>query len=202
VNKKRIKDIDGIEIEIPSTIYDPAEDSFLLAESSQINPYERVLEIGSGSGYVSIYLAKNNPTAEFFALDINYDAVKITKINSINNSTKIHTITGDLFNSLIQKPFFDVVLFNSPYLPVNDRSQESIAWSGGQDGLEIIKRFIKQLGFILKKTGRTYLVVSSYTNNEKLLDILKQNYFSFNLIDQVKEGRERILLYRIIYEYR
>jgi release factor glutamine methyltransferase len=202
VNKNKIKIIDGLKIEIPSTIYDPAEDSFLLAESSQINPNEKVLEIGSGSGYVSIYLAKNNPTAEFFTLDINFIAAKATKINSKNNLAKIHVITSDLFKSLIPKPFFDVVLFNSPYLPVTDRSQESIAWTGGQDGLEIIKRFFKQLGFILKKTGRTYLVVSSYTNNEKLFDVLKQNHFSYNLIDQVKEGRERILLYSIIFENR
>ncbi|NHK30536.1 MAG: methyltransferase [Asgard group archaeon] len=202
VNKNKIKNIDGLLIEIPPTIYDPAEDSFLLTESSQINSNEKVLEIGSGSGYISIYLAKNNPTAEFFSLDINPIAARTTKINSNNNSTKIHVITGDLFEALIPKPFFDVVLFNSPYLPVHDKSQESIAWTGGQDGLEIVIQFIKQLVFILKKTGRAYLVVSSYTNNEKLFDVLKQNHFSFKLIDQVKEGRERILLYRISFENR
>lgn len=199
MREKLVKNIDGLIIEIPTTVYDPAEDSFLLAENVDIKLHEKVLEVGSGSGYVSIYLAKKNPTAEFFSIDIDYIATKTTKNNSKNNSIKINTITGDLFDSLIEKPFFDVVLFNSPYLPVIANAKESIAWAGGQDGLEIVERFINHLGFLLKKTGRSYLVVSTKTNNKKIFALFEQNRLSYDLIDQVKEGQERILLYKITF---
>ncbi len=197
-----MKKIDGLNIVIPNSVYDPAEDSFLLAENTDIKLNEKVLEIGSGSGYVSIYLAKKNPSAEFFSIDLNYIASKTTLINSINNSVKLNITTGDLFDSLIEKPFFDVILFNAPYLPVINNNKESIAWAGGHDGLEIIERYIKQLRFFLKKTGRSYLVVSNKTNIKKLFKLIKQNQLSYELIDEIKEGHEKIKLYRINNENR
>ncbi|NHJ39624.1 MAG: methyltransferase, partial [Asgard group archaeon] len=93
MKRKLVKKIDGLNIVIPNSVYDPAEDSFLLAENTAIKLNEKVLEIGSGSGYVSIYLAKKNPSAEFFSIDLNYIASKTTLINSINNSVKLNITT-------------------------------------------------------------------------------------------------------------
>ncbi|NHJ04978.1 MAG: methyltransferase domain-containing protein [Candidatus Heimdallarchaeota archaeon] len=194
-----IKKIDGLNLKIPKEVYDPAEDSFLLTENIQINLNNKVLEIGSGSGYVSIYLAKKFPQAEYFCVDINYYAANITNRNAISNNVNISTICSDLYNSFntptTHQSIFDVIIFNSPYLPVSEIGILEKAWSGGANGLEIVKNFIENLPKFLKEDGRSYLVVSSKTNTQLLEGILRNYKLDFEIKDSIREGNEKILLY-------
>jgi release factor glutamine methyltransferase len=201
LKKSKEKKIDGLILEIPPSVYEPAEDSFLLAENVIIKSHYKVLEVGSGSGYVSLFLAKNNPSAEFFCTDINYEASRTTLNNASKNSINIQALSCDLFNSIINMPYFDVILFNSPYLPVENNDIESIAWAGGLDGLEVVEIFIQQLKFVLKKNGISYLVVSSLTDNEKLISMIKENGFLYKIIDEVRVGQEIILLYELKFDF-
>lgn len=195
-----IKKIDGLNLHIPKEVYDPAEDSFLLTENVQINLNNKVLEIGSGSGYVSIYLAKKFPQAEYFCVDISYYAANITNKNANSNNVNILTICSDLFNSFNTltscQPIFDIIIFNSPYLPVFEKGILEKAWSGGANGLEIVKNFVENLPkFLKEKKGKCYLVVSSKTNTQGLEEILRNYNLDFEIKDSLKEGNEKILLY-------
>ena len=49
----------GISIATDPDVYPPSEDSILLIESLEVSPGERVLEIGCGSGVVSLHCAAN-----------------------------------------------------------------------------------------------------------------------------------------------
>ncbi len=190
------KTIDGLDLEIFEDVYDPAEDSFLLAENICINSDAKILEVGSGSGYVSIYLSKKYPSAEIFSLDINFSATKCTLQNISRNSVELHVINSDLFSSFENLiPFFDIILFNSPYLPVSEDNTLAKAWSGGIDGLTVIREFLFNLSDYLKPTGSCYLVVSSYTDLIGLISIINEINFNYEIIDSVSEGGEKILLY-------
>ena len=195
------KTVDGLSLSIPKDVYDPAEDSFLLAENIVLESKQKVLEVGCGSGYVSLYLAQKYPLAEFFCLDINFIAAKTTHQNALENILPLQVFSADLFSPLKisqNNPFFDVILFNSPYLPYTEVGELEKAWAGGKDGLEIVQLFVEVLAKYLNKTGSAYLVVSSKTNLAKLELLLAKQKFSFEIIDQVCEGSERILLYRIV----
>jgi release factor glutamine methyltransferase len=198
------KTIDGLLLEIPQDVYDPAEDSFLLAENLEIRNKMKILEIGSGSGYVSLYLAKKYPQGEFFCLDINPKAAIVTKKNAVKNRLQVTSLAADLFTSFYESKnnsrLFDIVLFNSPYLPVNDSGLLAKAWSGGKNGLDVISRFLVSLGCFLKKDGFCLLVVSSKANLAKLAGDCKRNQLTIELIDQVNEGGEEILLYRVTHQ--
>ncbi|NPE08604.1 MAG: methyltransferase [Asgard group archaeon] len=193
------KVVDGLSLDIPSDVYDPAEDSFLLAENVHDLTNEKVLEVGSGSGYVSLYLAKKFPRADFFCVEINQIAANTIKKNAKQNSINLEVICSDLFNSLLAKEnnlqFFDIVLFNSPYLPVKDFGLLEQAWSGGIDGLDVVKPFLKALPFFLKNNGCCYLVVSSKTNLALLENMIEYQGFNCLIKDKVVEGKESILLY-------
>jgi release factor glutamine methyltransferase len=200
MNQSKIKTIDGLKLYISPSVYEPAEDSFLLAEGAEIKENAKVLEVGSGSGYVTLYLAKRNSTAEFFCTDINHSASQTTLLNAKRNNVFVHVLTSNLLEAISTKPFFDIILFNSPYLPTKpDNSRISLAWSGGNNGLGIVSIFLQQIKNVLKIDGTCYLIVSSLTNIKQLHATLNQINLNYKVIDKIKEGRETILLYELLF---
>src|SRR3989344_2055286 len=118
---------DGMELEVPEGIYYPAEDSFLLAdviEGTEMK-WKKVLEMGCGSGFLSILCAKRG--AEVTAIDITEEAVNTTKANAHSNGVKIHVVQSDLFENIIGK--FDMILFNPPYLSREDGEQSDVTYT-------------------------------------------------------------------------
>ncbi|MHA1185633.1 MAG: HemK2/MTQ2 family protein methyltransferase [Candidatus Heimdallarchaeota archaeon] len=191
------KVIDGLTLTIPKDVYDPAEDSFLLVENVVIPDNSRVLEIGPGSGYVSLFLAKKYSQAEYFCIDINPIATITTKKNAQVNKLSLHVICANLFSTLKISSDFDVILFNSPYLPVSEEGLLSKAWSGGTGGMDIVSKYLESLDNYLSKDSSSYLVVSSKTDLKQLNNTITKSNLSWKEIDSLKEGGEKIILYKI-----
>ncbi|MFA4957679.1 MAG: HemK2/MTQ2 family protein methyltransferase [Candidatus Methanoperedens sp.] len=152
-------------IKIIPHVYEPCEDSFLLAQAalSIIQNSENILEVGCGSGIISASI-KNNTHARITGIDINPHAAKCTKENGID------AIRGDLLSCIKGK--FDIIIFNPPYLPTNDKERTSdwinVALDGGSDGREIINRFLEKASHHLVDNGRILMLVSSFTGIEEV----------------------------------
>ena len=149
---------------VDENVYEPAEDSFLFAKNLEVEPGERVLDIGTGSGILAILAATSAESV--VGVDINPHAIRYAKKNArINNlQDKISFVQGDLFGWLNPKTLFDVILFNAPYLPVENCSQNSWierAWSGGSVGRQVIDRFVSEASNHLKPTGQVLLTQST-----------------------------------------
>ena len=152
-------------IKIIPHVYEPCEDSFLLAQAalSIIKNSEKILEVGCGSGIISASI-KNKTKARITGVDINPYAAKCTKENGVE------TIRGDLLSCIKGK--FDIIIFNPPYLPTNDEERTSdwinVALDGGNDGREIINRFLVEACDHLAENGRILMLVSSFTGIEEV----------------------------------
>ena len=162
------------EIETDELVYIPSDDTFLLAENLEIKEGQSVLEIGTGSGLVSMYasLLANNITAT----DINYNALELAEKNfKLNNINSIRLEFGDLFEP-IKNEKFDVILFNTPYLPTdsNDIINDDLnyAFDGGLDGRNVIERFLNEAPNHLNDNGIIQMIQSSLSDTEKTLDKL------------------------------
>jgi release factor glutamine methyltransferase len=129
----------------------------------------RVLDMGTGSGILGIIAAKQ--ASEVLAVDINPFAVSCAKQNAKHNNVgNVEFLQGDLFAPLAQGAKFDLILFNSPYLPSEKDEEESWlrrAWAGGTTGRQVIDRFILETAHHLEKNGEIMLMQSNLANIEE-----------------------------------
>ena len=129
-------------------IYEPAEDSFLLADVAlkEANQGMRILEIGAGSGFVSAVLLANVKEIILIATEINPHAALCAKINGLE------LIRTDLFRGIRSESSencFDLILFNAPYLPTSKEEKVpgwlNYAFDGGINGRETLYRFLDEV---------------------------------------------------------
>ncbi|MFN3910203.1 MAG: HemK2/MTQ2 family protein methyltransferase [Candidatus Anstonellaceae archaeon] len=183
-------------------VYYPMEDTFLLLKNLK-NIKGKILEIGTGSGAISIYLAKKFPKLKLiFATDKNKIALKNcshnARLNNVENQIKF--FYSDLFER-VPKQKFDFIIFNPPYLPTKKeekiKNSLNLAFDGGEDGLRTIERFLKDAKKFLKKNGFIYLVVSDLADLLKLKRLIKKFGYCAKVIGEERFFFERILLYKI-----
>ncbi|MDN5357257.1 MAG: HemK2/MTQ2 family protein methyltransferase [Candidatus Methanomethylophilaceae archaeon] len=156
--------IPDILLEEDGRVYPPSEDSVFLVRCLEIIPGERVLEIGCGSGVVSLHCARAG--ALVTAGDINPFAVELTKRNAESNGLNIDVTETDVYSSI--SGTFDTIIFNLPYLPVDDDCELSEAWSGGEGGLGPLPELLSGAADHGNKGWRVVVVVSSLMDTEKL----------------------------------
>lgn len=114
---------------------------------------KRVVDVCTGSGCLAILLAHHFPKAQVDAVDLSTDALDVARINVRNHKltkrVKLHH--SDVFDS-VPKVKYDVILSNPPYepsahcdqLPAEFHREPRMALDGGKDGLDIIRKFLKQ----------------------------------------------------------
>ena len=146
-------------------VYEPAEDSELMVNHlPEITG--SVLEVGCGTGIISVHLASKG--AQVTAVDLNPKAVEATRFNSTNNGVKIEVLEGDMF-APVEGRRFGTIVCNPPYLPPSARrykdSDLALAVEGGPTGTEFISRFLSDAPDHLEKNGLLYLITSSRMKN-------------------------------------
>ena len=159
----------SIDIAEDPEVYPPSDDSILLIESLDVIPREKVLEVGCGSGVVSIHCAKNG--CYVTAVDVNPRAVELARRNSVTNGTDIRVLESDVYGNV--DGVFDTIVFNLPYLPVDEEGLLAKAWSGGPDGLGPLPRLLEGAPDHLIPGGRVVVVVSSLTEPRALEEALE-----------------------------
>jgi release factor glutamine methyltransferase len=147
----------SIVVNCPESVYCPSDDTFLLIDALEIVPGDRALEIGCGSGLVSLHLAKAGATVT--AVDVNQEAAFCAKAAAGLNGLRLDVIRSDLFQNV--KGCFDLIVFNPPYLRGEGTEVSDLAWAGGRTGTETLGRFLEQAPPHLNQNGRIVVIVSS-----------------------------------------
>ena len=163
-------------INTDDNVYVPAEDSYLLADNLEIEKGQSVLEIGTGSGVVAMYASRL--TDRITVTDINFDACELARKNfEENNIENIEILFGNLFEPVKNRKF-DVILFNTPYLPTEDGEvlEDTInyAFDGGLNGRKVIDMFLNEVGNHLNEGGTVQLIQSSLSGNDETLTKLDE----------------------------
>ena len=173
-------------------IYEPREDSLLLEKYVKKIARGIVLDIGTGSG---IQARAASEKADFvIGIDINQNSLNFCRQHI--KSDKIIFLKSDLFYFFEKnKKKFDTIIFNPPYLP-EDKNKD-IALDGGKKGYEIIKKFLSKARNFLNKDGIILIVFSSFTNKEKVDEMIRKNGFRAEELERIHISFEDIYCYKI-----
>lgn len=180
------------EFELLDDVYDPGEDSYLLVEAAlkEVQPGDRVLEAGTGSGVVSLFVKDVTPNV--IATDISPVACR----NALMNGVQV--VRADLFSGICGQ--FDLVIFNPPYLPTvpEERLETWLdrAFNGGLTGRREIERFIEDIGHILAPGGRILTVISSITGIDETEALFKEKGFHMETVATEKVPFEKLVVLR------
>jgi len=181
------------EFELLDGVYDPSEDSYLLVEAAldEVKPGDKVLEVGTGSGVVSLFLKDR---ANVVATDISPDAVRNARLNGVD------VVRTDLFTGICGP--FDLVIFNPPYLPTAEDERLHTwlnrAFDGGPTGRETIARFLGDVGSILPPCGRVLTVFSSLTGVDEVARMYRDQGFSVEVVREEKMPFEKLVVLKCI----
>ncbi len=116
------------EIRQSKNVFRVGTDGVLLGALADGNESSRVLEVGTGTGLISLMLAQRFSKAEFLGIDINEEAVELTKTNFENSPFKprLNNILQD-FKSFQTGDKFDLIVSNPPYFEASDSEKDKIA---------------------------------------------------------------------------
>lgn len=158
----------------------------------------RILDIGSGSGAISLALSYNLKNSKVLGVDISKDAIDLSKENKKNLSiNNVEFKESDIFSNVEGE--FDIIVSNPPY--INKKDFENLdkklsyepqnALLGGVDGLFFYKKIISNAKKFLSKNGKIYLEIG-YDQKDSIISLLKEDgykdiksYKDFNDFDRI-----------------
>ena len=168
----------GFETEV----YEPAADSRLLAETAvaHLDAPRRVLDVGTGTGYVAARVHEATG-ASVVGTDLNPHACRRARENGVE------AVRCDLLGA-IASGCVDAVTCNPPYLPTDPDAERGdwldLALSGGRSGRAVIERFLADVGRVLVPEGEVYLLVSSHTGVDAVLEAAGGHGFDASAVDE------------------
>ena len=178
-------------------VYEPAEDTFLIAEKMAVTEDDTVLDVGTGCGILAVLAAEKAKSV--LAVDVNPYALQCASRNAETNGVKerIEFRRGDLFQPINPNERFSLILFNAPYLPSEPDEEKSWigkAWAGGQNGRKILDQFIMDAPNFLAAGGRIQLVQSSLSDVNRTIEMFGELDLRATAVAEVKVAFESIVL--------
>lgn len=174
-------------------------DAVLLGALSTVKDSKNVLEIGSGTGIISLMIAQRNENAKIFAIDINEEAKKLSALN-FKNSIYAERLSAERvdFTELKSDKKFDLIICNPPYFEVSPQSDKDAV---ARQMVHLnFSQLIINAAFNLEMKG-IFSVIIPAENNEQFEEIAIENslYVSKKIIIF---GREDLKPKRLILQFK
>lgn len=157
----------GLDFEITSDVLVPRPETERIVEEAlafaATNQCQTIIDVGTGSGCIAIAVARELPDVAILATDRSAAALRVAKRNAVRLRVagQIAFLQADLFEGIHGQA--DLILSNPPYVPDGDadgmppevlRFEPPAALFGGRDGLDVVRRLLREAPPRLAPGGR------------------------------------------------
>ncbi|KZC04032.1 HemK methyltransferase family member 1 [Dufourea novaeangliae] len=204
-------DFRDITLKLVPPIFIPRPETEILVDfvlkriGASQNSRQEVLEVGCGSGAISLAIAHANKTVNCVAIDTNRQACELCMENrdaldlknqvhivhatvTDNGTVQLSDILSGSENLDLNSKTFDFIVSNPPYIcthqipalePEIKIYEDLRAINGGDDGLKVIKPLLKYAAAALKPGGRLFLEVDA--SHPEYIKFFTEKYPNFKL---------------------
>lgn len=148
------QEFDGLSFEVTPAVLIPRHDTETLLEQAIEHAPEAacILDLGTGSGCISIALGRRLPDARITAVDLSEEALLVARRNAELNGVAIEFLQGSFFQPVNGRTF-NLIVSNPPYITTADLSElqpevrdfePKLALDGGPDGLAAYRAIIME----------------------------------------------------------
>lgn len=183
LKRSRAFNYDGLTLTIAPGVFHPGLffSSKFFAEfikQQDLND-QRLLDVGCGSGLLSLVAAKQG--AKVSAVDLNDAALFNCQTNALSNDLVVKTIKSDIFSQV--EGSFDYIVVNPPYYPRQPQNASQLAWYCG-DNFDYFKQFFADLDQHITADSRVFMVLSDGCDLATIADIAAEHNFTLEKLQQ------------------
>jgi release factor glutamine methyltransferase len=171
----------GRDFRITREVLDPRPETEALVDLALTAPFERVLDLGTGSGCIVVTLLAESPEATGLAVDLSEDACLQASANALLHEVggRLEVRRSDWFDDVTGR--FDLIVSNPPYLAAPEMDEVApelrdhepqMALTDGLDGLSAYRVIAAEAQAHLTAEGRV-LVEIGWTQGDAVCDIFR-----------------------------
>jgi release factor glutamine methyltransferase len=196
----------GYKFKVDERVLIPRSETELLVEQciTLLNEVKApiILDIGVGSGAISVTLGREIPHGKVLGVDISEEALELANENrEFNNAQNVKFIKSDVFQNVKYKEF-DLIVSNPPYIsekeyaelmPEVKKYEPKLALTAKNDGDYFYEIISKEAGNHLKKGGFLAFEVG-YNQAERVRKLMEDNDFENIIVIRDYHQIERIVI--------
>lgn len=167
----------GKKIVVLPNVFSPkyfSDIDFFSKEVPRIVQSRSFLEIGVGTGVVSLFVALNG-APRITGTDINPDALKNTSSNFQGYGLKIELFEGDVFDPIPEGYKFDYIFWNHPFNSVDYDISDVLLKSVFDTKFEGLRKYFSEAHEYLNKNGTLILGTGQLADQDEVLRIAEEN---------------------------
>lgn len=201
----------GLSFYVDPSVLIPRQDTETLVETLieryKQTPFNQIIEIGVGSGCISISLAKFLGDVRITGIDISKEALVIAEKNAKTNQVqeRIKWVHGDILTGYTGGRNVDLIVSNPPYISTHEYNaldpdvkerEPMLALEGGADGLDFYRKITSQSKEYLTQGGMLAYEIG-YNQGESVVALLEES--GFTQIEIIKDlaHKDRVVLGRL-----
>jgi release factor glutamine methyltransferase len=197
LRKKRYYTYDGLKVTVLPSVFHPGllwSTKYLLKFISRFDfKNQKVLELGAGSGLISLWVSRAG--ARMTATDINPAAIASIKESQTINQLAISTYQSDLFDA-IPPQIFDYILINPPFYPQKAKNTREFAFFCGPN-FEYFQRLFVQLKKYSNAQTSIFFVFADNCDLKSIQNVAIAAGWQLQQIDATQNWRERLFIFQL-----
>lgn len=191
----------GRRFKVSADVLDPRPETETLIEAALSMPFDRVLDLGIGSGCILVTLLAENPTATGLGVDLSEAACLQASANAVLHrvQARAQITRSDWFSAVSGS--FDLIVSNPPYISRDDmsglqeevrRHEPEMALTDGGDGLGAYREIAERVSDYLTPNGRLLLEIGP-TQADDVMELLAGTGLGGLGVIPDLDGRPRVI---------